>query len=145
MSYSHFASPTGVAFRHVVEDGLSILSATKDVPETRREYVIDGLAKLFRSATEGSELIVRGRLSVGLASHQAIESFSFIERQVGSIVDSVHMQAASTAFSSLKINASIDAGSLAAAIAMLEELLANLRRADDGAVSSVSDEMLVAR
>lgn len=120
----------GVGFRHVIEDGLSILS-NRNIDPGRREYVLTELASLMRKASKASKLIGDTALFVGSDEKNAYESYSLLGRYLSKKhEEDFHTLLATgeTAFERLQSNQNIDEDTRSAAVTLLEDLLSSLER-----------------
>jgi hypothetical protein len=128
MKTNIFSKPSGVAFRHIIEDGVSVLTSAP-LDAARRNYVVVGLAKLFGDASRGYQQLSHGQaLCMGIKAEDAFESFSFMERQIGRALDDTQIAAATQAFEKLSMNAQISQEEQKNALALLTELLASIER-----------------
>ena len=75
---------TGIGFRHILEDGVAILSEKPSFDDERRDYVLNDLAALFDNAREGSELYKHDRYVFDPRVSGAVRSCAFIERHLTS-------------------------------------------------------------
>lgn len=131
---------TSVALRHVVEDGLAVLAA-KNLEETRKEYVLRGLANLLQGAALGSELTGRSKLLVSTNERSAVESFSLVERYLGTKYNQEVMRGVQAAFEQLARGAGITPEIRATASALLKELLAGMRREEHMGIPAEPEEI----
>lgn len=67
-----------VGFRHVLEDGLSILEG-EELPATRRTYVLNRLQRFIEDARRGSNLISENAWVIAPSDRDALQSFSFFD------------------------------------------------------------------
>ena len=124
------SSATSVAFRHVIEDGLSILSA-KQLEPVRRKYVLEDLASLMKEADRGFELAKRNHLLVSSGDRSAYESFSFLDRYLSNRYDDQlrnALQKAQAAFDQLCKNHQVPQETQDVTVRLLEELLSSIKR-----------------
>jgi len=120
---------SAVGFRHVIEDGLTVLQGKRIAPE-RREFVLGDLNKLFKDAKLGSELVGRTTLFVGSANRSAFESFSLLD-QLGQLENEELQESllvAQRAINGLRSNTPVSEEVLAKVRALLEGILATLKR-----------------
>ena len=129
-----------VAFRHVIEDGLSILSL-KNLEQARSEYVLTVLRELINEAAKGSELVRRHSLVVSSDDRNAYESFSFIERHLGHQYNEQLIQAAKTALDQLAKKATPSKESHAAADTLLQQLLSSISREGNSGIPSEPEKI----
>lgn len=140
------SSATSIAFRHVIEDGLSILSA-KSLEPTRRRYVLEDLASLMREASRGFELANRNHLLVSSDDRNAYESFSFLDRYLSSRYDDELknvLQKAQATFDQLCKNDQVAQESQDLTVKLLEELLSSIRREGNTGIPSEPEEIKLA-
>lgn len=71
----------GIGFRHLVEDGLAVLR-NEDLPEDRREYVVDDLAEFLQEAMRGLDLERKDSFFVGSADRTAFDTFRFLDQNL---------------------------------------------------------------
>ena len=76
---SELATAASVGFRHVVEDGLSLLREQR-LPAARQEYVLSKLVRLLSDAARGQEIMAEQALFVGAKEREASESYSLLDR-----------------------------------------------------------------
>lgn len=81
---SHWSSNIG--FRHVVEDGLSILKG-EALDDERRSYVLKELAERFESAKRGFEMAEQAKFFFGKADQAANASSSMMRQYLRSWQD----------------------------------------------------------
>ena len=129
-----------VAFRHLVEDGLSILAA-KPIEPARRQYVLEGLRDLIEQASKGSELVRQRSLVVSSDDRSAYESFSFIERHLSHHYDDKLIQGARDAFKRLSQNADLTPDTRDAASVVLEKLLSSISREGNTGIPHEPEEI----
>ena len=72
----------GIGFRHLIEDGLSIVSGCNTVISKRRTYVLGDLTDLFTKAAKGADLKKESSLFVDHAKMQAVKEFMFLRRYI---------------------------------------------------------------
>lgn len=119
-----------VGFRHVIEDGLTVLSNRHLNPE-RRKFVIEDLMSLLRQAAKGSDLANKSLLFVKSEERSAFEAFSLLNRYLEHGYDPGwrdKLPAAEEAFTQLKNNADVSPDVRAAATTLLSELLTRIKR-----------------
>lgn len=131
---------SSVSFRHVIEDGLSILSSKK-LEQARREYVLAGLRNLINDATKGFELAQRHSLVVSSDDRNAYESFSFIRRHFGDRYNEQLIQSAKTAFDQLAKNDTPPKEPHDAAIKLLQQLLSSISREGNSGIPSEPEQI----
>lgn len=141
------SSTSSVAFRHVIEDGLSILSA-KQLEPTRRKYVLEDLASLMREASRGFELANRNHLLVSSDERNAYESFSFLDRYLSNRYDD-HLirnvlQKAQATFDQLCNNNQVSQETQDLTVKLLEELLSSVKREGSRGIPSEPEEIKLA-
>lgn len=141
MMTSHPAA--SVAFRHVIEDGLSILSS-KNLDPSRCGYVLAGLRDLINEATKGFELVRQHSLVVSSDDRNAYESFSFIERHLSHHYNEQLIQASKTAFDQLAKNATPSKKSHDAAVTLLQQLLSSISREGNSGIPSEPEQIKLA-
>lgn len=69
----------GLGFRHLIEDGLTILSGHPINPD-RRAYVVQDLSELVLQAKRGADMVRSNALTVTTADRNAFDSFSILDR-----------------------------------------------------------------
>ncbi len=121
-----------IAFRHMVEDGLTVLSE-KQIEPSRRQFVLKGLRELMQEATRGSELVNKQNLLVSSVDRNAYESYSFIERHLRNHFNEETIKVALGALEVLSANSVVSDEARTATVGLLEELLASVSR--DGNIS----------
>lgn len=127
---NEFDLVASVGFRHVIEDGISILS-NDGLDSERRKYVLDDLTNLLHKAMKGSDLVSRSSLFVRSDERSAFEAFSLLNRYLGYGYDPdwrEKLPAAERAFDQLKKNADVSPEERTTAIALLRELLVRIKR-----------------
>lgn len=123
---------SNIGFRHVVEDGLSVLKG-EDLAKERLSYVLESLAERFESAARGFEMAERAELFFGKANQAANSSSHMLRRYLNDWQDERLPSDVKTA---LKVLNSIRHGNpqrgepkdRQAAIAVLDALLKGLER-----------------
>jgi len=69
----------GLGFRHLIEDGLTILNG-RPIGADRRAYVVQDLSEFMLQAKRGAALVRGDKLSVATDDKNAFESFSILDR-----------------------------------------------------------------
>jgi len=121
------ATVGSVGFRHVVEDGLTLLKERR-LPPARREYVLDELVRLLSDAARGKEIMAEQTLFVGARDRNAYESYSLLDRYLRDESWKSRLEASQGALRRLAEGASASGEERSAAMDLLEELLASLER-----------------
>ena len=137
---SHLAS---VGFRHVIEDGLCVLTE-KHLPEDRKKFVLDDLAKLFREAKKGSELVQNKALFIRSDQQSAYERFSLLERYWNTSEKDEWikmLEASENAFQNLKANDPVPNEVRRITKQFLSELLASLNRESNTGIPYVPEDV----
>lgn len=75
-------SLSGIGFRHMLEDGLAIVTEGAELPNDRRQYILRDLAGLFNEARKGSDVFQRGEYHFDPTESTALSSFAFVERHL---------------------------------------------------------------
>jgi hypothetical protein len=128
-------------FRHVVEEGLSLLKG-QQLPSERRDYVLERLTTLLREAAVGSQVVARGALFIGSKERDAYESFSLLERHLGHRPGWRELlKRTEEALEALKSAPTAPTQIDPAASQLLEELRGSLRRAGVGGIRSLPEEI----
>ncbi|MBT3060182.1 MAG: hypothetical protein AB2696_08090 [Candidatus Thiodiazotropha sp.] len=120
----------GVGFRHVIEDGLVVLSKG-DMDSARRKYVVDDLTNLLSEAIRGLELVNRNALFVNSDQRNAVDTFSLLDQYLGHGYDPSwgnQLHIAEEAFDKLQKNEEPSDEARTAAIQLFEELLTKIKR-----------------
>lgn len=73
-------SLSGIGFRHMLEDGVAIVTGGTELPEERRQYVLHDLANLFDEAHRGSDVFQREQYHFDPADSTDLSSFTLVER-----------------------------------------------------------------
>lgn len=137
----------GLGFRHLIEDGLAILTGRTMTPD-RREYVVADLSELVLQAKRGADLVRGDALSVNIADKNAFESFSLL----GRYLDHPHEEhwnqmlgKAEEAFNELRKGAAanLDDDQRAAAADLLRRVLSRLIREPKPGVPSTPEEFRI--
>lgn len=138
---SDLAAIAGVGFRHVVEEGLSLLKG-RDLPPERRDYVLERLGALLKGAVAGSQIVDREALFIGSRERDAYESFSLLERHLQHRQDWRQMlQSAEDALNALQRAHRPSEDVNSTAVELLEELRQSLRREGVGGIRSLPEEI----
>lgn len=119
-----------VGFRHIIEDGISILS-DGNLDSERRKYVLEDLTSLLHEAMKGSDLVSRSSLFVRSDERSAFEAFSLLNRYLEHGYDPSwreKLPATERAFDHLKKNVGVSPEERTTAIALLRELLVRIKR-----------------
>lgn len=127
---SETALIAGVGFRHVIEDGLAVLSR-EHLDPGRRKYVVDDITNLLRDASRGLELVNRSTLFVNSDERSAVDAFSLLNRYLGHGHGQdwgKQLPAAEKAFDELQKNSEPSDDIRAAAADLLQELLIRVQR-----------------
>jgi hypothetical protein len=135
------ASMAGVGFRHVVEEGLSLLKG-EQLPAERRDYVLARLSTLLHEAVMGSQIVDREALFIGSQERDAYESFSLLERHLRHHRGWREMlQRTEDALNALKRSGDAPVQVRSTAVELLEELRGSLRREGIGGIRSLPEEI----
>ena len=132
-----------VGLRHVLEDGLAILSRSELDPG-RRQFVLDDLMQLFGDALRGSELLDRTSLLVASADRYAVETYSLIDRYIRSEDPAAVRQDLETslaAFGALREGRQVQHAEKRKAISFLRQVLTTLERNDVSGILERPDDL----
>lgn len=139
---AHWTS--GVGFRHLIEDGLAILSDAPLNPR-RRAYVLEDLSALLAEAKQGSDLVQSNALFATSEEQKAYESFSLLDRYLNQFTEvqwKEILPSAEAAFAELqKENPMISEGDRIAATSLLNEILAGLTRGPKSGIPEQPQEI----
>lgn len=134
-----------IGFRHVIEDGLSVLR-NGDLDPKRRKYVLEDLTRLMQEARKGSDLAKHVSLFVRSDEISAFETFSLLDRYLKHGHD-VHwrekLPGAEKTFTQLALNAEVSPEARTAAIALLTELLAGVKRRNSIGIPEQPEEIKI--
>jgi hypothetical protein len=133
-----------VGFRHVVEDGLSLLKDRR-LPAGRREYVLDQLSKLLNDAARGQQIVANQALFVGSRDRDAYESYSLLDRHLRNEEWEGRLKASQEALRRLLEGSAAPREARSAAIDLLKELLTSLERDASGGLASVPEDLDLSR
>ena len=111
---------SSIGFRHVIEDGLSILS-DEGIDSDRRKYVLDDLINLLEQAKKGADLIKGHELFVGSDERDAFETYRLLERNL-SVNWNEKLDEAKCALDNLKNNSDLSVEMRGVAISLFKEL-----------------------
>ena len=75
-------SLSGIGFRHMLEDGLAIVTGDAKLSDDRRQYILRDLAGLFDEARRGSDVFQRGDYHFDPTESTVLRSFAFVERHL---------------------------------------------------------------
>jgi hypothetical protein len=134
-----------IGFRHVIEDGLSVLQ-NGNLEPTRRAYVLDDLTALLRGAIKGSDLARQVSLFVRSDDRNAFEIFSLLDRYLGHGYDPdwrEKLPSAEKAFTQLKENVEVAPEARSEAIALLTELLSSVKRRNSVGIPEQPEEITI--
>ncbi len=124
---SELGTVASVGFRHVVEDGLSLLRDQR-LSKARREYVLEELMKLLTDAARGQEIMAEQTLFVGAKDRDAYDSYSLLARYLRDETWKDRLDASREALRRLAAGSAAPNSERSAAIGLLKELLASLER-----------------
>ena len=71
---------SGIGFRHMLEDGVAIVTGGAKLPDERRQYVLHDLTNLFDEAYRGSHVFQQEPYHFDPADSTDLSSFTFVER-----------------------------------------------------------------
>lgn len=134
-----------VGFRHVIEDGITILSSG-NLDSGRRKYVLEDLATLLRKATMGSTLASRSSLFVRSEERSAFEAFSLLNRYLGHGHDPdwrEKLPVTKRAFDQLMKNEDMSPEERTTATALLHELLVRIKRQSGMEISDQPEDIRI--
>jgi len=122
-----FASNVGL--RHVVEDGLAILSNEK-LAADRRRFVVRDLAELLNDALRGAQLANTTSFFVNAADRTAFDAYSLLDQlgQIAEQTDKESLKASAEAFVALRDGQTLQAKKKSTAAQYLKTLLGSLER-----------------
>ena len=134
-----------IGFRHVIEDGLSVLQ-NDDLEPGRRAYVLEDLTTLLRGAIKGCSLASQVSLFVRSDDRNAFEIFSLLDRYLGHGYDPDwrdKLPLAEKAFTQLQENSDVSSDARSAAIALLTELLSSVKRRNSIGIPEQPEEIRI--
>ncbi len=139
----------GLGFRHLIEDGLTILS-DRPINADRRAYVVQDLSELVLQAKRGADLVQNNALTATTADRNAFDSFSTLDR----FLDRTHedqwnnlLAKAGEAFAELRkgTRANLNEDQRAAAAKLLKIVLSGLTRESKPGVPYGPEELRIGR
>ena|SRR5713226_3536800 len=120
-----------VGFRHVIEDGLSIIRGGQ-IDAGRRAFVLQDLKQLVTDAKRGSNLVQTGVLFVSPSERSAYASYSLLDRYLSDKYADrwkEMLDAAEVSFEEFRRqDAHVTESARNAAETLLREMLSNLHR-----------------
>ena len=136
-----------LGFRHVIEDGLAILSGAEIQPD-RRAYVLRDLAQLLVEAKRGSDLVQQSAFFVASADHSAFESYSLLDHYLGRTHDENQwtemLRAAEVTLEELRKEApKLNEADKSTAENLLGELLARLMQEPNSGIASEPENIAI--
>lgn len=118
-----------VGFRHLVEDGLTILSE-KPLERSRQTYVLEDLVSLLNKTLRGSNLLEDSSLFASAEDKKAFATYTFFDRYLGLDLNEKgrkRILAATKAFKELQQGSKVSKEHREAAESLLNELLMGLK------------------
>jgi hypothetical protein len=126
---TELVSASNVGLRHVIEDGLAILS-NHQLSDERRTFVLADLADLLGQASRGAQLASSASFFVGGDDRVAFDAFSLLDKlnSEANELDKENLRASAAAFNALRTGNEVAMAEKRRAAVFLKKLLGSLER-----------------